>query len=262
MLESAWVEPGLGSSLAFVAIVAAVGLMLVAGWRAASRRRGDGEERTRRSTIGAALFVVAVVGLSAGYVASGMPAKGVAPFVAFFAISNLTALGLALSPVGRRFLALPAALLVAPHALRLPLELVLHAWADAGTIPSQMTFDGDNFDIVTGALALALAAYGMRRPLPRAAIWTFNLVGTGLLLTVMTIAVLSSPIPLRAYEGPPLLVAFHLPYALIVPMCVAPALFGHVVLFRWLTAPRSPASSVRAGSHQTGPRGPAARPAA
>ena len=30
------------------------------------------------------------------------------------------------------------------------------------------------------------------------------------------------------------LLVFHAPYAWIIPMCVAPALAGHLLLFRWL----------------------------
>jgi hypothetical protein len=100
-----------------------------------------------------------------------------------------------------------------------------------------MTFAGHNFDIVTGILALALGLWGRRHPLPRAAILGFNLIGTALLATVATIAVLSTPIPLRRYlEDPPVLLAFHVPYVWIVPICVGGALFGHVLLFRRLRA--------------------------
>jgi hypothetical protein len=54
----------------------------------------------------------------------------------------------------------------------------------------------------------------------------------------MSIALLSSPVPFRAYDGQPLTLAFHLPYAWILPMCVSPALFGHLVLFRKLLGPQ------------------------
>ena len=52
---------------------------------------------------------------------------------------------------------LPIAALVGVQAFRLPLELVLARWKNQGVIPVQMTFEGHNFDIVTGVLALVTA---------------------------------------------------------------------------------------------------------
>ena len=51
----------------------------------------------------------------------------------------------------------------------------------------------------------------------------------------MSIAVLSSPFPFRMFFNEPAVqLIFYVPYGWILPMCVAPALAGHVVLFRWL----------------------------
>jgi hypothetical protein len=50
------------------------------------------------------------------------------------------------------------------------------------------------------------------------------------------VAVLSAPVSFGWHVAPPLLVAFHLPYALIGPVCVGGALFGHIVLTRALFA--------------------------
>ena len=64
--------------------------------------------------------------------------------------------------------------------------------------------------------------------------WVANLVGFALLLNVMRVAVLAAPVPFGWGQQPPLLLAFHLPYALIGPVCVGGALFGHIVLTRAL----------------------------
>ena len=98
----------------------------------------------------------------------------------------------------------------------------------------QMTFEGHNFDILTGLGSLALGAWAVLGRPPRAAVWAMNLLGLGLLFAVMLVAMLSSPIPIQAYPDPPLLLALHLPFAWIVPMCVSMALFAHVVAFRAL----------------------------
>lgn len=156
----------------------------------------------------------------------------------------LVALATALSALGARLArGLPVAALVAVQGFRLPLELILRRWHIEGVLPVQMTFEGHNFDIVSGVTALALGAWLHFRPTSRArpAIWAFNVIGTGLLVAVSTIAVLSSPLPIRHYlNDPPVLLAFYAPYSWIVPFCVGGALLGHVVLFRWLLA-RAPA---------------------
>jgi len=52
---------------------------------------------------------------------------------------------------------LPLWLLVAAQSFRLPLELVMHRAASAGTMPVEMSFSGYNFDILSGSTALLLA---------------------------------------------------------------------------------------------------------
>ena len=221
-----WVEPPLATVLVFLAIVAAVASFWVIAARAVEPRW----------TAPAAVAVVVWLALTGVPVALGVfPRVDIPPTVIGFAAgSNLMMLALALSSMGRRIAELPVAWLIIPHALRLPLEIVLHSWFDAGTIPVQMTFEGHNFDIVTGALALLIGGYGLWRPLPKPAVWLFNLVGFALLLAVGAIALRSAPSPMNGYGPPYLLLPFQFPEAWIVPMCVAPALFGHVVLFRKL----------------------------
>jgi hypothetical protein len=126
------------------------------------------------------------------------------------------------------------------QAFRLPLELVLHRWYREGSMPLQMTYEGHNFDIVTGlaAVAVIVVALVRRTDVPRGVALAFNVLGSALLLGVIAIVLQSSPIPLRTYEGLPILLGFHLPYAWIAPVCVAGAMAGHVILWRKLLDPR------------------------
>jgi hypothetical protein len=139
---------------------------------------------------------------------------------------------LALSPVGRRLAStIPLAALVGFQAFRLPLELVLHSWAGQGTIPETMTWSGQNWDIVSGIVAVVCAPLASRYRVPAR---FANIVGFALLLNVMRVAVMSSPVPFGWGTQPPLQLAFRFPYALIGPVCVGGALFGHLVLTRAL----------------------------
>lgn len=152
------------------------------------------------------------------------------PMVMFAVL--MVSLGFALSPVGRRIAAgVPLAYLVLFQGFRLPLELVLHAWAGQGVIPGTMTWTGQNLDIVTGVLAIGF--FPVVRKYPKAA-WIFNGIGTLLLVNVMRVAIMSSPLPFAWPVEPSLQLAFHLPYALILPVCVGGALTGHVILTRAL----------------------------
>jgi hypothetical protein len=69
----------------------------------------------------------------------------------------------------------------------------------------------------------------------------FSVVGLALLANVVSIALRSLPGPLRSYTNePPLLLPMYLPFTWIIPVCVAGAFFGHVVVLRWALA-RHPA---------------------
>jgi hypothetical protein len=214
-----------GSVIAFVAILAAViAALLWAVHRA---------YRSIKAVAIAALALAVWLGILGGLVASGkmtsLPMNGL-PF--FFGSIILFCLGLGLSPVGARLATgVPLAALVGFQAFRLPLELVLHEWAAQGTIPETMTWTGQNWDIVSGIAALVCAPLAGRYP---ATARLANIVGFALLLNVMRVALLSAPVPFGWDIQPKLLVAFHLPYALIGPVCVGGALLGHVVLTRRL----------------------------
>jgi hypothetical protein len=190
---------------------------------------------TLLATRGVKVFLGALAWLAllgAIVVSGALEAQPMPRVLIFLAASNLAGLAFGLSGQGRKIAeTVPLAFLVAFQGFRLPLELVLHAWAEQGVIPTTMTWTGQNFDIATGILALIAAPLSTRF---RAAAWVLNVVGFALLLNVMRVALLSSPLPFSWGVVPPLELAFHVPYFLIVPVCVAGALTGHVVLTRKL----------------------------
>jgi hypothetical protein len=214
-----------GSVAAFAAI-----LVAVVGALPWAVQRSYGSTRAVLVAAGAlALWLGALSALVASGKMASLPMNGL-PF--FFGSILIVCVGLGLSPVGARLSAgVPLAALVGFQAFRLPLELVLHEWAAQGTIPETMTWTGQNWDIVSGIAALVCAPLAGRYPV---AARFANIVGFALLLNVMRVALLSAPVPFGWDVQPKLLVAFHLPYALIGPVCVGGALFGHVVLTRRL----------------------------
>ncbi len=248
-MEYLMVKPSLGSTLAFVAVVVAVSLSFpLAVWFASDPTRGA--DAARRSALRACGGTLLVLGVSAALaelgVLSRLPKGGGVMLYVLSCVGGATAL--AFSDLGRRVASLlPLWALCGFQLFRLPLELVLHQWYMEGVIPVQMSYAGHNFDILTGLLALSLAPFFYLGKLGRRAAWLFNLVGFGLLVNVASIAVRSSPVPLRTYtEEPAVLLAFHAPYTWILPICVAGALFGHLVTFRRLVGAERSVASTRA----------------
>ena len=146
------------SVIAFRAIVAVVVAAFL--WAV---HRAYGRGRVLLLTM-VALFVW--LGALTGLIASGrmesLPLHGL-PL--FFAPILVIAIATALSPFGGRIAtAVPLTALVGFQAFRLPLELVLHEWAAQGTIPETMTWTGQNWDIVSGVVALIAAPLAGRFP--------------------------------------------------------------------------------------------------
>jgi hypothetical protein len=222
------------SLLAFMLIVAAVIAAYVAGTYVAARREA-GEAAARASTLRFVLGLGAWLGAFSLFVRASVIDERPFPLVVVtFAVLNLVAVAYALSPAGRRLAhSLPLPALVGFQAFRLPLEVVLHAWAEHGTIPTSMSWSGANLDVISGVTALVLAPFAARR----AVAWVANVVGLALLLNVARVAMLSSPLPFGWDVEPKLTLIAHLPYALIGPVCVAGALAGHIVLTRRLVSP-------------------------
>ena len=233
MVSPELVSPPVATTAAFVGIVLGLCVVFLVAVRRATSARAAG-----LAGVGVAVWLV-LTGLAPVVLLDPGFLPGV---VGFFLASNLTALGVGLSPLGRALArSTPLWALVGVQAFRLPLEVILHAWAEAGTIPPQMSWSGDNLDVISGIVALVVGIGLWRGVMGRGAAWAATGIGLALLLNVMRVALLSVPGPLRAYtEGAPLLLAFHLPFAWIVPFCVAGALLGHVLTIRQLLGATRP----------------------
>ena len=216
------------SLLAFGIICAAVVAAFLGGvWFSARRESVSPLARTMLVAFGTVLWLTAIC-----FIVESDWLRGDQRRLLFFAAGmNAVCLAVGLSPVGRwlSLLSLPA--LVAFQGFRLPLELVLHSWVAQGVIPETMTWSGRNWDIISGLVAL-VAAPLCRRSMVAA--WVANIVGLVLLANVMRVAVLSSPVSFGWPVTPKLELIYHLPYALIIPICVGGALLGHIALTRAL----------------------------
>lgn len=138
---------------------------------------------------------------------------------------------LGVSNAGRALAVLPVTWLVGGQAFRILVELLIHRAYEVGVAPVQLTWDGMNFDIVTGVTALLLAPFASR--LPRAVLAAWNAMGLGLLAWVVSVAVLSLPTPFQQFWPDNVWVG-HAPYIWLPTVLVPAALLGHIALFRHL----------------------------
>jgi len=227
-----------------VCISVALALALPLARWSAGARQGEALADRRRATAWTGLGMLVWLGLTAGLGLSGvldhwgeMPPRALPVLLG----STLVVLALWRSSFGRRLAeGLPLWLLVGYQAFRIPVEIMLHRAYEQGVIGVQMTWSGRNFDVVTGVLALALGLWlwrrGEDRPPPRALVWAWNLLGLGLLINIVTIAILSMPTPMRAFEGPPNTFIATFPYIWLPTVMVMAALFGHLLVARRLLA--------------------------
>jgi hypothetical protein len=160
-----------------------------------------------------------------------------APALLVVLVLTLTTVGITLGPPGAR-IAASAALgwVVAFQAFRIVVEWILHRLYVEGVVPVQMTYAGRNFDIVTGITGLALGVWLLSgRAAPRGVVLAWNLLGLGLLINIVTIAVLSTPVSFRAFsEGPANLLPSTLPWVWLPSLLVQTALGSHLLVLRML----------------------------
>jgi hypothetical protein len=100
-----------------------------------------------------------------------------------------------------------------------------------GLLPQEMTFEGRNFDILSGITAVIIAFIGFRggrinRPL----LIVWNLFALALLINIVSVAILSFPTPFQrfGFEQPNVGVAYF-PFIWLPTIIVPAVLFAHLV---------------------------------
>jgi hypothetical protein len=131
----------------------------------------------------------------------------------------------------------PVQTLVALQVFRLPLELLMLRAAKLEIMPIEFSMLGYNFDVLTGLGALLLILYAARKKsIPKAWVWSWNVMGIGFLLVIAVLAVMTSP-NLHAFGGEPAHInswILYFPYSLLPSLLVSFAVFGHLLLTRKL----------------------------
>ena len=138
---------------------------------------------------------------------------------------------------GRRFVdGLNSKQLVWLHTVRIPVELVLY-WLFVGKqVPQLVTFEGSNFDILSGITAAPVAWFGYhKKAFPRWLLLLWNFICLLLLLNVVVHAILSAPFPFQVFGfDQPMLAVLYFPYVLLPGFIVPLVLLSHLVCIRQL----------------------------
>jgi len=88
------------------------------------------------------------------------------------------------------------------QSFRILVEIGLWALVHNGMLPVQLSFEGRNFDILVGLLAIPVGYFSVVRKIwPSWIVLAYNIFGLLMLVNVVSIAFLSMPTPLRIFPG-------------------------------------------------------------
>lgn len=136
---------------------------------------------------------------------------------------------------------LPLRTLTLLHAVRLPVEVVLLWLFQAGLVPQMMTFEGRNFDVISGITAPFIAWLAFRNGKPnRTLLIIWNLFAFGLLVNIVVTAIVAFPSPMQqtAFDQPNRAVIYF-PFIWLPSIVVPIVFFSHVAAFYQLFRPPS-----------------------
>ena len=122
------------------------------------------------------------------------------------------------------------------HTVRIPVEIVLFYVFLEDLIPVLMTFEGYNYDIVSGISApIVYYLFFVKKRMGKTGLLVWNFVCLGLLLNILTIAVLSAQTPFQqlAFEQPNIGVTYF-PLVWLPTVIVPIVLYAHLASIRQL----------------------------
>ncbi len=185
------------------------------------------------------LSVQAVFGLRGFYTdTAAMPPR----FLLLFPPNLIGMILLFATSKGRAWIdSLDLRMLTLLHVVRIPVEMVLFWLSVHLVVPDVMTFEGRNFDILSGITAPIVWYWGfVRGKLSRRVLLAWNFICLALVLNVVIHAILAVPTPFQqiAFEQPNIAVLYF-PFNWLAAFVVPVVWFSHFVAIRRLwNAPR------------------------
>ena len=153
---------------------------------------------------------------------------GVAPAFLFI-------LCLLLVSKGRTFLKqLDLKALTVLHLIRIPVELGLFFLCAHKVLPTEMTFTGQNFDILSGLTAplIVWLVFVKKRKNAKAVLIIWNFICLALLANIVYTAIFSTPYPFQKFGmEQPNIAVFYFPYVWLPTVIVPLVVLAHISTF-------------------------------
>ena len=118
------------------------------------------------------------------------------------------------------------------HMIRVPVEIFIFIWFTYGIVPQEMTFEGRNFDILSGLtapiVAYFIAKHGVKKHVKMAYAW--NILALLLVLNIVVTAVLSLPSNFQVFGlEQPNIAVINAPFVLLPAVIVPIVIFCQIV---------------------------------
>lgn len=122
------------------------------------------------------------------------------------------------------------------HIVRIPVEVVLYLLFVHQTVPQLMTFEGRNFDILSGITAPFIYYFGfIKQTIGKKTILAWNFICLALLVNIVVNAILSAPLAFQQFAfDQPNIAILYFPFIWLPCIVVPIVLFSHLVTFRQL----------------------------
>lgn len=191
----------------FVAVTFVYFAMLLTSLRQALGKTGFEQSRRRKIFYGSLLAIVVWLAFTAVMADQGffrdfssVPPKFfiviIVPLITVILVSRTRTLRVILVQVAPEKI-------VYLQSFRIFVEVFLWMLFLENVVPVQMSFEGRNFDVIAGLTALPVGYFLQRGVLGKKFMVAWNIVCLLLLINIVTIALLSAPLPFRVFMNEP-----------------------------------------------------------
>lgn len=142
---------------------------------------------------------------------------------------------------GRKYIdTLDPAMLTILHICRIPVEITLYYLFLHRAVPQAITFEGRNFDVLSGLTAPIIYYFGfVKGRIGKKVLLVWNFICLGLLINVLVTAILSAPSPFQQLSfAQPNIAVLYFPFVWLPCGIVPLVLFSHLAVIRRLMTRR------------------------
>lgn len=167
-------------------------------------------------------------------------------FLPILAIPLITALLATFSETFKDILLnIPEEKIIGLQNFRFFVEILLWLLFIASALPVQMTFEGRNLDVLSGLTAPVIAFFVARKKISKTGLIAWNIVCLLLLINIVTVAMLSTPSPIRVFMNEPAnTIVAVFPISFLPGFLVPLAYILHFLSLRQLAVKRSSQTSL------------------